>query len=43
MNWEKQFESMVAENHLDEGTMDDLAIAYAAATGDESLFGAIRK
>lgn len=38
MNWERQFESMIASDHLNEESMGDLAVAYTEETGDLSLF-----
>lgn len=39
MRWEKQFESMLSSGHLDDEALKDLTVAYAAETGDESIFG----
>lgn len=38
MNWEKQLGSMLASDCLDKEAMDDLAVAYAEETGDDSFF-----
>lgn len=39
VNWEKQLDSMVKDNHLDQINIDDFGIAYAAETGDGSMIG----
>lgn len=39
--WEKQLNSMTESGRLDRDTLDDLAVVYAAETGDGSLFGAV--
>lgn len=38
-NWEKQLDSMVESDHFSKDSFDDLGVAYAAETGDESLLG----
>jgi hypothetical protein len=37
--WERQLQVMIEHDHLDAETLSDLAVAYAAETGDSSLFG----
>lgn len=38
LNWERQLEAILEEDRMDPETLADLGIAYAAETGDESLF-----
>lgn len=38
MPWERQLLSMIESNHMDEESIADLGVAYAAETGDASLY-----
>lgn len=39
--WEQQLASMVDGNHLDQTTISDFGVTYAAEMGDGSIFGSL--